>query len=97
MTKKCLELDGFNPDIATPRGRGLAFEYDGVQHAKYSPYFHRGGAQDFVYQQKRDTWKDLKCREMGIMLIRIPHNLVPEDFEGYIRQTLRQTGVVGHR
>ena len=93
VTNKCLELDGFNPDIVTPLGRGLAFEYDGVQHAKYSPYFHRGGPQDFVYQQKRDTWKDLKCREMGIMLIRIPYNLVPEDFESYIRQKLRQKGV----
>ena len=93
VTKKCLELDGFNPDIGTPLGRGLAFEYDGVQHAKYSPYFHRGGPQDFVYQQKRDTWKDLKCREMGIMLIRIPYNLVPENFESYIRQKLRQKGV----
>ena len=94
VTKKCLELDGFNPDIVTPLGRGLAFEYDGIQHSKYSPYFHRGGPQDFAYQQKRDTWKNLKCREMGIMLIRIPYNLVPEDFEDYIRQKLRQKGVI---
>jgi len=93
VTKKCLELDGFNPHIVTPVGKGLAFEYDGVQHSKYSPYFHRGGPQDFVYQQKRDTWKDLKCRSMGILLIRIPYNVVPEDLDTYIRRTLRHKGV----
>jgi len=93
VTKKCLELDGFNPTIVTPLGQGLAFEYDGIQHSKYQPYFHRGGPQDFVYQQKRDTWKDLKCRSMGILLIRIPYNIVPEDFETYIRRALRQKGV----
>jgi hypothetical protein len=93
VTKKCLELDGFNPYIETPLGTGLAFEYDGVQHSKYSPYFHRGGPQDFVYQQKRDTWKDLKCRSMGILLIRIPYNVVPEDLKTYIRRTLHDKGV----
>jgi len=30
---------------------------------------------------------------MGILLIRIPHNVVPEDLEIYIRRTLRQKGV----
>jgi hypothetical protein len=46
-----------------------------------------------VYQQKRDTWKDLKCRSMGILLIRIPYNVAPEDLDTYIRQTLRHKGV----
>lgn len=93
ITQKCLELDGFNPHIPTPLGKGVAFEYDGIQHAKYHPFFHRGGPQDFVYQQKRDTWKDLKCREMGILLIRIPHNVVPEDLEPFIRRALARNGI----
>ncbi len=93
VTKKRLELDGFNPYIKTPLGTGLAFEYDGIQHSKFSPYFHRGGPEDFVYQQKRDTWKDLKCRSMGILLIRIPYNVVPEDLKTYIRRTLHDKGV----
>jgi len=93
VTKKCLELDGFNPHIETPMGQGLAFEYDGVQHSKYSPYFHPGGPEDFVYQQKRDTWKSLKCKSMGILLIRIPYNIVPEDLDAYIRQILRHQGI----
>src|SRR5271166_3797212 len=33
-TGKRLELDGYNPNIMTPMGRGIAFEYDGIQHAK---------------------------------------------------------------
>lgn len=29
-------------------------EYDGIQHFKYTPYFHKNGIKDFERQQRRD-------------------------------------------
>lgn len=92
-TGKNLELDGYCPDIVTPLGRGLCYEYDGQQHSMYTPYFHRGGPKEFLYQLKKDNWKDIKCRERGVLLIRIPHFVAYEDLERYIRQQLRNKGL----
>jgi hypothetical protein len=89
-----LELDGFAPDIRTPIGRGLAFEYDGAQHSKYIPRFHPNGPDDFIYQVKKDSLKDLRCKEQGVMLIRIPHFVDYSDLERYIRQKLSRAGML---
>jgi hypothetical protein len=94
VTNQNLELDGFNPAIDTPIGKGLAFEYDGEQHAKYNKHFHKGGPIEFIYQTKKDSWKDLKCKENGIMLIRIPHFVAFHDLERYITQKLHRNGVI---
>jgi hypothetical protein len=93
VTGKNLELDGFHPDIKTPIGRGLAFEYDGKQHASYVPHFHRGGKNEFIYQTKKDSWKDLKCKEKGILLIRIPHFILFNDLEEYIIEKCKKNGL----
>ncbi len=93
-TKKNLELDGFNQNIKTPLGRGLAFEYDGDQHSRYIPRFHPNGPQDFVYQRKKDAWKTLRCIENGILLIRIPSFVHYTDLERYIKQELRKKGML---
>ncbi len=92
-TGKNLELDGYNAHIKTPLGYGLAFEYDGTQHSKYTPHFHRNGPKEFVYQTKKDTWRDIKCQEKGVMLIRIPHTIVYQDLERYIRMKLQKNNV----
>jgi len=89
-TKKRLELDGYNPHINTHLGRGLAFEYDGIQHAQYNPHFHRGGKKDFQYQVEKDRYKDKKCKELGILLIRIPHYVHFNDLEDYILKKLNK-------
>lgn len=94
VTGKNLELDGFNKDIKTPVGTGLAFEYDGEQHAKYNRHFHRKGPIEFEYQVKKDTWKDLKCKERGILLMRIPHYIDYYDLESYIKDKLRTLGIL---
>jgi len=93
VTKKNLELDGFCPNVYTSLGKGLAFEYDGIQHSKYSPHFHRNGAQEFIYQTKKDSFKDQRCKERGILLIRIPHYVIENDLETYIKQKLRNKGM----
>ena len=51
-------------------GVRIAFEFDGIQHEKYIPHFHRsrkGHADSIV----RDTQKELWCETNGITLIRI--------------------------
>lgn len=94
-TNKPLELDGFNTSIMTPMGRGLAFEYDGVQHSQYTPRFQPKGPIEFVYQMKKDSWKDTVCKQRRILLIRIPSFVAYNDLERYIKQTLRRKGM-GH-
>lgn len=93
VSNKNLELDGYNPNIETPLGIGLAFEYDGQQHAKYTPHFHKKGVEEFEYQVAKDSWKDQKCKEKGILLIRIPHSVDFNDLERYIRMMLKRRGV----
>jgi len=88
-----LELDGFAPEIKTKLGRGLAFEYDGEQHSKYNKHFHRSGPDEFIYQTRKDSWKDLKCKEKGVMLIRIPHFVAFQDLERFIKTKLRNEGL----
>ncbi len=92
-TKKNLELDGFNAAIKTNKGYGLAFEYDGQQHSKYTPHFHKKGPQEFEYQVAKDDWKNQKCKENGVVLVRIPHFVAYHDLERYITTSLRHIGI----
>jgi hypothetical protein len=90
-TGKNLELDGYCPRIRTPLGTGLAFEYDGAQHSKYNKHFHRSGHDEFLYQTKKDSWKDIRCKQEGVYLIRIPHFVAYEDLERYIINKLEKS------
>ena len=89
VTGKNLELDGFNASIETPLGKGLAFEYDGQQHARYVPHFHSSN-EEFEYQQTKDNWKNLQCLNKGIVLIRIPHDISSKIFRTYIMMELQR-------
>lgn len=83
VTHQNLELDGYCNDLR------LAFEYDGNQHAKYNPHFHKKGPQEFIYQVTKDDYKSKKCKLEGIDLIRIPHYIHSENLEDYIIKELR--------
>ena len=94
-TGKCLELDGYCSEIETPSGQGLAFEYDGQQHSKFTPHFHnKGGVKEFEYQVAKDTWKDKMCEKNGVMLIRIPYYVNFNEIEKYIKHKLKQKKVI---
>ena len=86
-TNKNLELDGYSPEIITHMGEGMAFEYDGIQHSKHTSIFH-SSKSEFKYQCAKDSWKDMRCKELGIALIRIPHYIVYDDLEKHIVDTL---------
>jgi hypothetical protein len=85
-TNKNLELDGYAERIKT------AFEYDGNQHSQFNPHYHKD-IEDFNYQVKKDIFKDKKCKELGIKLIRIPSFVIFDDLERYIVMRCKQEKV----
>lgn len=91
---KNLELDGYCSEIKTPLGRGLAFEYDGEQHSRYNTHFHVGDPTKFVHQVKNDSWKDQRCKEEGVLLIRIPYYISYHELDKYIVNSLRKYKLV---
>ena len=78
-----LELDCFNPEMK------LALEYNGIQHYKFIPYFHRT-KETFYNQKYRDEIKRYKCKENGIDLIEVPHDV--KDIENFIEKELENLG-----
>ena len=91
-TYQNLELDGYNPDIVTPKGKGLAFEYDGVQHSRFTPLFH-SCVGDFDHMWERHSLKDEMCRDEGVLLIRIPHYVCYLHLKPFIIGKLIMKGV----
>jgi hypothetical protein len=51
---------------------GIIFEYDGIQHFEFNPYFHKT-EEKFNSQIFRDKEKNLYCRKNNIKLVRIPY------------------------
>ena len=88
-TYQNLELDGYNPDVIT---NGLAFEYDGVQHSRFTPLFH-SCVGDFEYQVMKDSLKDEMCKDEGVLLIRIPHYVCYWHLKPFIIGKLVMKGV----
>jgi Ca2+/Na+ antiporter len=85
-TGKNLELDMYNPDLK------LALEYDGIHHRKFTEFFHKT-EQDFIDQQERDQFKEEKCKDLGIILIRVPDTVKFEELEMYIKNKLDEKGI----
>lgn len=83
-----LELDCYNEDL------NLAVEYNGAQHYKYIPFFHK--SKEVFYNQKyRDDMKVRLCREKGVNLISVPYD-VP-DIEKFLIGELYKLGYINKR
>ncbi len=64
-----LEIDCYIPDLR------IGFEYNGEQHYKFTPAFHKS-EKDFIKQQKRDELKRVIAKEKDIKLITIKYDEV---------------------
>jgi hypothetical protein len=80
-----LELDCYNERLK------LAVEYNGQQHYKYIPYFHKT-RDAFQNQKYRDYMKRDLCQKNGIMLIEVPYTVKVVDIENYIKSELKKKG-----
>jgi len=76
-----LELDCYNPEMK------LACEYNGSQHYKFIPFFHKT-RDAFQNQKYRDYMKRDLCAKNGITLIEVPYTVKVENIEEYLRSKL---------
>ena len=77
------EVITFNSQI------GLAVEYQGCQHYKYVPFFHKN-KEAFQNQKYRDEMKRVKCKQNGIILIEVPYTIDIHDIEDYLTKMIRK-------
>lgn len=82
-----LELDCYNPRLK------LAVEYNGVQHYKYVPYFHKN-KDAFLNQKYRDELKRRMCVDNGIHLIEVPNTVKTEDIRDFLISSLIKIGYI---
>ena len=80
-----LELDCYNEELK------LAVEYNGIQHYKFTPYFHRTQAH-FMNQKYRDDMKRRMCKEHGVVLIEVPYNIKLEHISMFIKKECIKAG-----
>lgn len=77
-----LRIDFFMPSLS------LAFEFDGVQHEKYTPHFHKNRT-GYAKSQTNDADKEEWCEINAIRLIRVTSDeLTIEDLEGKIDEAV---------
>lgn len=72
-----LELDGYNEHL------NLGFEYNGIQHYKFSKLYHKS-SKDFESQQERDKRKVNLCIKNNVILIIIPYTIKSIDIQQFI-------------
>lgn len=80
-----LEIDCFDIEMK------LGCEYQGIQHYKYVPYFHKN-KESFMNQKYRDDMKRRMCIDNGIKLVEVPYTVKVPDIRNYIIKELRKIG-----
>ena len=85
VTKNFLEIDAYNENLK------IGVEYNGQQHYKYIPYFHKS-KQDFQLQLYRDYIKKSLCEQENVLLIIVPHTLKPDEIKPFIQKELTKHG-----
>lgn len=81
-----MHLDGYNQELK------IAFEYQGSQHYKFTPYFHKIKEQ-FKKIQEYDQLKEDLCKKYGVTLIKIPYTVKFKDMEDFIRVQIKNYGI----
>ena len=69
----------------------LAVEYNGIQHYKYVPYFHKN-KEAFLNQKYRDDMKRRMCKDNKITLIEVPNTIDISNIENYLITKLKIEG-----
>ena len=80
-----LELDCYEHSLK------LAVEYNGIQHYKYVPYFHKN-KEAFLNQKYRDDMKRRMCKDNKITLIEVPNTIDISNIENYLITKLKIEG-----
>jgi hypothetical protein len=80
-----LELDCYDDSLK------LAVEYNGIQHYKFVPYFHKN-KEAFYNQKYRDDMKRRLCKDNKVNLIEVPNTVDISDIEEFLRQKLKMLG-----
>ena len=78
-----LELDCYNEELK------LGVEIQGIQHYKYTPYFHKN-IDKFTIQQYRDEIKRNLCKQHGIYLIEVPYNIKIKNVHSYLKNEIKK-------
>lgn len=68
VTNSNLEIDCFCQEL------NLGLEYQGIQHYKFTPFFHKNKAE-FQNQKYRDLIKKFLCEKLGINIIEVPYTI----------------------
>ena len=82
-----LELDCFNKELS------LAVEYNGIQHYKFVPYFHKT-KETFQNQKYRDYMKRDLCEKNGVTLIEVPYTIRVENIEDHLVEKLISLNII---
>lgn len=78
-----LEIDCYNDELK------IGCEYQGIQHYKYTPFFHRN-KDAFQNQKYRDYLKRDLCEKNGVFLIEVPYKIKVENIESFIKGELKE-------
>lgn len=73
-TRQLTWLSGLELDCYCEKLR-LAFEYQGIQHYQYVPFFHNNDPQRFEAQQVRDQRKREAAHDEFVVLVEVPHTV----------------------
>lgn len=89
ITNYNLELDCYNSELK------LAVEYNGQQHYKFNPYFHKN-KDSFRVQQYKDEIKRRLCHENNIKLIEVPNTIPVDQIREFLIKELHKLGYKKH-